>query len=528
MQEKVTLDNILDKVDYSKLHTNYVPSEAALTFLAFIKMVEGDKGAENKSPVIHMSMIDALLEDDSNLFVSFRGSAKTTLLHEYMFLYIATYGEFFNFGKVNVGMYISDTIDNGVKSMRKQLQYRWENSDFLQQMVPIANFTDVRWEFENISGKKVCFRGFGANTGVRGFKEYGERPTWAALDDLMSDKNAESPTIIQDITNIIYKAARQAMHPKKRKMVWTGTPFNQKDPLNQAAGTKAWHTKAFPICQKFPCEREEFIGAWEDRFNYDFVKAEYERLLEAGQIAAFNQELMLRIVSKDEQLIIPEIDIRWYSLRNLLAHKSDLLFYITTDFATSERQKADYSVISVWGLNSNNHWFWVDGMRRRQGMDKNIEDLFKFAQKWNPESVGIEVSGQQGGFIPWVEQEMVRRNTFFTLASNNNQGAAGIRPSTQKLQRFNVVQPWFKQGRMHFPEEYKTLPIMSEGIEELSLITPSGCKSKNDDFIDTVSMLGVMNAYPPGSAEAQEYIDPDLIDLGYYEEETTSLDSYIY
>ncbi len=491
------LEELINEVDYKYLNEEYVPGIAALTFINFIKLVNGSGGEENKSPVIHMDMIDAVNEFNEDLFVSFRGSAKTSVVHEYMFLFIAVYGEFFDFGKVNVAMYISDTIDNGVKSMRKNLEFRYNNSDFLQQYVPYANFTDVRWEFRNVDGHQFCVRGFGASTGVRGFKEYGKRPTWLGLDDLMSDKNAESATIVRDIRNIVYKAARQAMHPKKRKILWTGTPFNKRDPLYAASESKAWHTKVYPICERFPCSREEFVGAWEDRFGYDFVKNEYEVLLENGEIQGFNQELMLRIVSEDDRLV-QDGDIRWYNRSTLIDNRSNFNFYITTDFATSAKQKADYSVISVWAYSANGAWFLVDGVCAKQGMGENINDTFRLAQMYKPQLVGIEVSGQQGGFIPWIQGEMMKRNIWFTLASDNNKNAAGIRPVSDKLTRFNTVVPWFKQGLIHFPEEYRDEhPLVIEMIEEITLITKEGYKSKHDDAGDTVAMLSVLAAWKP-------------------------------
>ena len=311
IESKMELEDRLALVDYEALNTTYKPSNFALEFMIFIKLVNGGEGEENKSPNIHMDMIDRVLQHDEDLFVSFRGSAKTTALHEYMFLYLALYGGIPGFGTVNVAMYVSDTVDNGVKSMRQNLEFRWQKSDFLQKYVPYARFTDVRWEFGNKDGKKLCVRGFGASTGVRGFKEYGQRPTWAGFDDLMSDKNAESATITRDIRNIIYKAARQALHPDKRKIIWTGTPFNKKDPLYDAAGNKGWNVRVYPICERFPCTREEFRGGWEDRFGYDFVRNEYEKLLANGEIASFNQELMLRIIS-DEDRLVRDDDIVWY------------------------------------------------------------------------------------------------------------------------------------------------------------------------------------------------------------------------
>ena len=524
----VNLDKLLNEINYSYFNEKYVPSKEALAFITFIKLVNGEAGEENKSPVFHMDMIDNVNAHDANLFVSFRGSAKTTALHEYMILFLAVYGEFFDFGRVDVGMYISDTIDNGVKSMRKNLEFRYENSEFLKTYIPIAKFTDVRWEFMNRDGKKLCFRGFGASTGVRGFKEYGKRPTWAGFDDLMSDKNAESPTLIRDIKNIIYRAARQAMHPKKRKIIWTGTPFNQRDPLYSAAGSTGWNTKVYPICEKYPCLREEFRGAWEDRFNYDFVKNEYETLLANGEIASFNQELMLRIMSMEERLI-DDSDIQWYSLVSVLKNKSAFNYYITTDFATSAETSSDYSVISVWAVNHLGQFYYVDGICRKQLMDANVDDLFTFVRKWKPQSVGIEISGQQGGFIQWLQNEMIYRNCFFNLASDTDKATnkPGIAPSTKKMTRFNIVVPWFKAKQFFFPVELKEGPVMIEAMNEIELVSLQGMKSKHDDFLDTISMLSRMVIWRPSEALPMEYNERNSIWEADVEDDLNRMESYI-
>jgi hypothetical protein len=50
------------------------------------------------------------------------------------------------------------------------------------------------------------------------------------------------------------------------------------------------------------------------------------------------------------------------------------------------------------------------------------------------------------------------------------------------MQRFNVVVPWFKLGKIWFPEEMKTHPAIVEALEELSLASPNAFKSRHDDF----------------------------------------------
>jgi predicted phage terminase large subunit-like protein len=521
------LEDYLREVDYTSLNLLHTPTKFTLEFLAFIKLVNGAEGEENSSPVIHMDMLDQITASRNNLFVSFRGSAKTSVLHEYMHLYIGTYGSIPGFGNIDVGIYVSDTIDNGVKSMRQQLEFRHGKSDFLQEYIPEVKFTETRWEFTNIEKKKFCVRGFGASTGVRGFKEYGQRPTWCGLDDLMSDKNAESPTIIKDIRKVVYRAARQAMHPKKRMFNWTGTPFNKKDPLYSAAGSKGWNTRVYPICEKYPCTPEEFVGAWEDRFPYEFVKSEYDKLLADGEIQSFNQELMLKIVSEEDRLI-QDSDILWYKRSGVLRNRSAFNFYITTDFATSEEDGADYSVIMVWAYNAHGDWFLIDIVVKRQLMDKNVDDLFRLAQMYKPQQVGIEISGQQKGFIPWIKGEMLTRNIWFTLASDNNGNQEGIRPITKKIQRFNLVVPWFKGKHIYFPEELKNTPEIQETIEEITLATMEGFKSKNDDCGDCISQLPSLTVWKPSmEVKVVRNINDDVWEYDEEEDNSSGIQSYI-
>lgn len=229
----------------------------------------------------------------------------------------------------------------------------------------------------------------------------------------------------------------------------------------------------------------------------------------------------------DEDRLIQDSDIQWYSLPTLLNNRGKFNFYITTDFATSGKAANDYSVISVWALGHTGNWYWVDGVCAKQTMDKNINDLFRLAQKYNPMSVGIEVSGQQGGFIPWITEQMLVRNIYFNLASEGNRGNPGIRPNTDKMQRFNVVVPWFKLKQMHFPNEQRNSPSVVQAMDELRNMSAKGTKAKHDDFCDTISMLAFLETFKP-SAEI-DFVYDNSKDLWDHEDtvEPTRLSSYI-
>lgn len=509
---------------------DYVPSDFALEFMNFIKLVNGPRGEENKSPVVHYYMLDQMVSKDRNgrpiANLCSRGLAKTTLLAEYLFLYLAIYNELPGFGKVPYALYVSDSIENGVKKMRLRLERRCENSAFLRKYIASYRFTDIRWYFKNTDGGEFVVTGHGAKTGVRGTVELNTRPHLAVLDDLISDEDARSPTVIGSVEDTVYKAIDYALHPTHNLIIWSGTPFNAKDPLYKAVESGAWAVNVFPVCERFPCAEEDFRGAWEDRFTYDYVLRQYNKALQVGKIDTFNQELMLRIMS-DEDRLIKDHEIQWYSRKRLLENKHLFNFYITTDFATSEKTSGDYSVISVWAYNSKGDWYWVDGICARQLMDANVNDLFRLAQEYNPQSVGVEISGQQKGFIAWIQSEMLNRNMYFTLASDKTSGEPGIRPTTNKMERFNIVVPLFKTHKIYFPEELRYTIPMVEAVDELSLASPAGFKSKKDDFIDTISMLGAITAWKPSEVNPGPNASQDI--WGDYEEpdQTTALDSYI-
>jgi predicted phage terminase large subunit-like protein len=518
---QIRVEDLLNNVDYGE-DGEYVPTAFAIEFIEFIKLVNGEEGESHKSPVVHYRMLDNLIEDNGKDVINMchRGMAKTTLLGEYLFLYLAVYQELPNFGKVNLSIYVSDSIENGVKNMRKNLEFRWENSEFLKKYLPHTRFTDVRYEFTNIDGKTFIVKGYGAKTGVRGAKEMGIRPQLAVLDDLVSDEDARSARVIESIEATVDKAVDYALDPTRKKIVWSGTPFNAKDPLYKAVESGVWNVNVYPVCKRFPCTKEEFEGSWEDRFSFEYVEKQYKKAVGSGKADTFNQELMLRIMSDDDRLI-QNSDIKWYSRAELLRNRHKFNFYITTDFATSEKTAADYSVLSVWAVNNNGDWFWVDGVCKRQLMDANINDLFYLAAIYKPQAVGVEVSGQQGGFIQWIQSEMMKRNCYFTLASDNNSSAPGIRPNTNKMQRFNIVVPWFKSGKMHFPREMEQSTAMREAMEELSLVSPSGFKSKHDDFADTISMLASLNVWVPGEEDVPTQFSGDI--WGIDEEDDTNL-----
>lgn len=788
MSNKQDLDKWLDQVDYSYLNScEYVPSDFALTFMNFIKLVNGVQGESHKTPPVHLAMLDKVVGGKKYVAnLCFRGSGKTSLMMEYMVLYLAVFGELPDIGSISGLIYISDSMENGVKSARKNIEFRYNSSEFLQQWITKASFTDNYLEFMNKDKKILGVKMFGAkalpldtvlhtpegttltigsckagdiimgadgkpteiitksevfhkplyliqlndgrqfrvtgdhlnqvwikegnqhieytlsthellktplyvknslgkyrprvfienckpiqysekdlpedpyiagtklsvntnsiflygsiaqriaflqgicdtfvespklvlatqsqevmqtlcslirslggtvavhrtkarnfilvmrigyrvfrdsvkaerqqistqgycsithislleaepsqciavsnmekqfivedyirthNTGLRGTKIFGKRPVVAILDDLVGDDDAHSLAAMMTIKDTIYKGVNHALDPTNRKIIFSGTPFNKEDILVEAIESGAWDVNVWPVCETFPCTEEEFNGAWPDRFSYAYVKEQYDLANSTGKLAAFYQELMLRLSSEEERMVQEE-DIRWYSRPNLLRNLPNYNIYITTDFATSEKKSADNSVISVWAYSSNGDWLWLDGICEKQTMDKNIDELFRLVQLYRPQQVGVEVTGQQGAFIQWLQIEMQNRNIWFNFASSEKSNSPGIRPMVNKLARFNIVLPWFKAGKMYFPTEMKSTKVITQFLQELKLITASGIKGK-DDCVDTISMLGFLKPWKPSQSLEGSIDSTDYWDDAEVKDLTSNYDSYL-
>ncbi|TJX14356.1 MAG: hypothetical protein E5W21_36100, partial [Mesorhizobium sp.] len=119
----------------------------------------------------------------------------------------------------------------------------------------------------------------------------------------VSDDDAKSKASMQAIKDTVHKGINYALDPVRRKIVFNGTPFNNEDILIEAVESGAWDVNVWPVCERFPCTREEFRGAWEDRFTYDFIVKQYEDAVLNGKVEGFMQELMLRISSDEERLV---------------------------------------------------------------------------------------------------------------------------------------------------------------------------------------------------------------------------------
>ena len=532
-QTKATLGELLKGVNIEP-PKGYLPSEFALNFVTFIKLVNGAEGEENKTPVFHYYLLDGIAGDyDRIAIMVFRGAAKTTIF-EYLILYLAVFMELPGIGKLNSAIYMSDTIDNGIENMQKNLQHRWDNSDFLQEQIPSVKLHKVTWKFTNQSKEDFVVKGYGAASGFRGSKIMGKRPKLALLDDLISDAMSESDTEMKRVENVIKRGVQPALNPINKKIIWCGTPFNERDPLCKAVVSGAWKVYLFPICEVFPCKEEDFKGAWDDRFSYKHVSRQYEIAKAGGDTTEFYRELMLQTVAAEDKLVKIEEDIQYYKSEELQYYTGPKEVVMTTDLSFSGTNAADEAIIDVWEAHPNENLYWIGGMSEKPEITDTIDLLFYFVKYHNVQNVGIEISGQQVAMIRLLEDEMRKRNIFFTLSGEKGKATEqkGIRPVTNKLARFKQTVPIIKRKKLHFPIERKDDGIIQDKLHQLDNVTRTGIRSRKDDALDSISMLGLMEINYPSEAQEEEEsqnmnLDPRIWGEEVPEDDNDFIDNYL-
>jgi len=482
----------------------YIPNKEAVEFITFIRAAGVE---DNDTPEIHYRLADKYFGRSKQVMIeSFRGSAKSTLM-EWFIIYAAAKGYVHNFGEVNFIAFVGDSAENGVKNFFRNIQTKIVKSLFLQQFITIKRCTNEEAELINVNGHQLNIKGYGMKTNIRGVRYNGARPDIVILDDVTTNEALTSETIRKTISDNFYKAIMPALHPEHYKLFVIGTPISEADILSKLRVNPKWTVHRFPVCEKFPCTKEEFVGNWEDRFTYEAVLDKYETMKADGELQSFYQEYMLEIVDLSTLLVDVDADAKWFNPTSIQFKDNGFNIYIATDFATSQKRKADYSVIAVFAINSNNDWFLIDGQAKRQDMATTIDNLFSYAQMYKPLSVGIESSGQQGGFISWIEEEMIKRRSFFTLAKKPNSTEVGIRPLNDKVHRFVTgVQYKFKQKKVWLPQPEileKSNPrfyfLMQELLHELGRFTLAGGVKAliHDDAIDVFNQFSEMEKFVP-------------------------------
>jgi predicted phage terminase large subunit-like protein len=472
----------------------YLPKVTSRKFFSWVNL--NIPREQNKTPRMHYQMIDELVgTDEINVqAMVHRGGAKSTVMTNYLPLYVAVHGELPYFGKVHNLIIFSATIEQAIDQLRG-IRDIWDNSDSLGEFLTLAK--DKRGKtvadkvdylcWENKQGHRIHIQAKGAGQSMRGTKKEGHRPQLLIFDDILPDSILTSDTERKKLRTWFYSTVQNSVDITHYKKIVVGTPMTDDDILMTMLRSKSFKSVKFPIADKFPVPVEEMVTSWKDRFTPDRVMKQYLEAKEMGAEADFFREMMLEVIN-DDLRIFKDNYFRPYSYKQKRHRLHELNFFTTIDFAVSQKQEADYTAVITIGVDKDNNWFIVRCDVKRMNPSEAIETLFKHVREFKPLEVRGEKAAIQQVLNHFIELKMEEEQLYFNLQPLTNN-------STQsKEYRIMGLQPKMKKKQVFFPHDIDEVSI-GELIYELKGYTKAGKTTAHDDAADCLA----------------NFLDPDFI-----------------
>jgi predicted phage terminase large subunit-like protein len=260
---------------------------------------------------------------------------------------------------------------------------------------------------------------------------------------------------------------------------------------------------------KFSAHDKNFENLlWPEKFTEKRLREIRAKFEADGDLEGYSQEYLNHPIA-DGATYFRKTDFIAMDKPDYEAHNTGRMVYVAAaDFAISEKEKADYTVIMVAGIDSEGFVHIVDVRRGRIGSLDIIEELMSVQKRYSPEIFTFETEKIDKAIGPFLDLEMRKQGQYINIDK--------VTPSHSKTVRGKSVQAMMKAGSVRFDMEADWYEDM---YTELMTITPAGPKGKHDDFFDAFAYIGLtvhkFNEAPTNEEIEEEEWDEDHED---YEE----------
>jgi len=408
-------------------------------------------------------------------WIAFRESGKTSISKLFVVWMIAfkkrTYINVDSFDKENAERILFDVAFEMVNNKRLQADFgvlfaKSRGIDEIKQN-RISNF---------VTENGIRVEAHSTQESVRGRLHLNQRPDCLILDDIETNKTKDSQAYTKQVADHISEA--MAGMSVDGFMLYLGNYITESGNINNLFerakkddkirvrnipvvinGKPAWEAKY--------CMEDSEVG------ETGKVSIESKRI-QLGSLV-FSYEMMNQPI--DEMMAEFKKQYIQMEVETSLA-KIDTACYVTIDSAVSEKEKADFTGITINRVSSQNKWF-ITTYRLKCNSKELIDHLFFIKEKYNPLFIGLEETTFTMAIQPFIEDEMRKRSKFFTITPVKHQG-------TKKETRIRGLIPRW---------ESKSIFLVGDNAELLDemRVFPNG---QHDDVIDSLSMQ-LPHARPP-------------------------------
>jgi predicted phage terminase large subunit-like protein len=152
-------------------------------------------------------------------------------------------------------------------------------------------------------------------------------------------------------------------------------------------------------------------------------------------------------------------------------------FYITVDLAISEKDRADYTVFMIGGMDEDRILYVSNVIRDRLDGSQIVDTMIALQKAYEPVAFGVEEGQISKSIEPFLNEQMVHTGVYLNLYR--------LKPSVDKQTRARSIQARMRAGGCKFDKNSDWYQTM----EDECLRFP---RDKHDDQVDALAYLGQM------------------------------------
>jgi predicted phage terminase large subunit-like protein len=422
-----------------------------------------------------------------------RGHAKSTAItHAYLLSMML-------FRAKKFCLLVSDTEGQAVEFLG-DIKAELEDNEDLRKTFGIrkllkATETNVICIFND--GEKFRIQAKGSEQKVRGIKWNGKRPDLIVCDDLENDEIVMNPERREKFRRWFMNALIPCGSDTCSVRV-VGTVLHLDSMLSRILEDKTWKTLFYEA------EDGSFNNIlWPEQYSSERLKQIYEAYKAQGDAAGYAQEYRNQPVSIEDAFFNADyfIDFERDGDRALLPN---LEYFGAADFAISEKEKADNTVLMIGGMSPEGILHIVDVRKGRWDSMRIIDELLSAQKMWRVNTWTFETAKVDKAIDPYLNVAMRKNNTYLNIHKET--------PTQSKIMRAASIRAMHRSGSIRYDKEaswYKDF------IEELSMVAESGPRGRHDDQLDAFSYLG-LTIDKFWEAQSNEEIEEDEYEEDYF------------